>query len=42
MKKETEVKAFEVKQGTLINYVKECLPTADGKTVANIVKKFID
>ena len=28
--------------GVLINYVKECLPTADGKTVANIVKKFID
>lgn len=28
--------------GTLINYVKENLPTADGKTVANIVKKFID
>ena len=28
--------------GVLINYVKKCLPTADGKTVANIVKKFID
>lgn len=28
--------------GVLINYVKENLPTADGKTVANIVKKFID
>lgn len=28
--------------GNLINYVKENLPTADGKTVANIVKKFID
>lgn len=27
--------------GVLINYVKENLPTADGKTVANIVKKFI-
>lgn len=29
--------------GVLINYVKECLLfTADGKTVTNIVKKFID
>ena len=28
--------------GLLINYVKENLPTADNKTVANIVKKFID
>lgn len=28
--------------GMVINYVKENLPTADGKTVANIVKKFID
>ena len=28
--------------GLLINYVKENLPTADSKTVANIVKKFID
>ena len=28
--------------GLLINYVKENLPTADGKTVANIVKKFIN
>lgn len=28
--------------GVLINYVKENLPTADGKIVANIVKKFID
>ena len=28
--------------GVIINYVKDCLPGADGKTVANIVKKFID
>lgn len=28
--------------GVLINYVKDCLPGADGKTIANIVKKFIN
>ena len=33
---------FKVEWCDPINYVKENLPTADSKTVANIVKKFIN